>query len=94
MGGQFGQARVEVHPPPVRKTIALVIAAALQGLPGRWVAGVAEEKRGDIGVHVVGAGLHPGHAPFIGQLLAGFVDLMGQVGDREYVNIFMTVGLP
>ena len=47
-----------------------------------------------VGVHMGGAGLNAGHALFVGQLFAGVVDLLGQMGNAEQVHILKALGLP
>ena len=88
------QSGMKIHPSPIRQPEALIPVAPLQGLPGLRVAGVAQEDGGDIGIHVVGAGLDAGHALFVCQKLALLINLLRQVRNAEQIHIFKAVGLP
>lgn len=91
---QHRQSGMKIHPAPIGQAEALVELTALQRFPRLIITAVTHEQRGDVGVHMGGAGLNTGHALLVGQLFAGIIDRLGEMGDAEQIHILEAFGLP
>ena len=85
---------MKIHPAPIGHPEALVELTAHQRLPCVLITAVAHEQRGDVRIHMGGTRLDTGHAVLIRHLFAGLVDLPGQMGYAEHVDILEALGLP